>query len=159
MKKILLGTTLMISGMSHSQSASPDVIASGGAHFAIPSMQMSWTLGEAVTQTLIVGSTTFTQGFQQSNISVIGVETLVEAVEINVFPNPISDFLTIEVSSTVLNSQLQLVDASGKNLLTETVTELNFKLDFTPFAKGTYYLNFKNEQGQILQTITLQKIN
>jgi hypothetical protein len=159
MKKILLGTVLMISGMSHSQSASPDVIASAGAHFAIPSMQMSWTLGETVTQTVSAGSTTFTQGFQQANISLIGVETLVDDVNISVYPNPISDFLTIEVSNSALNSQLFLIDASGKNLLSQTVTEVDFILDFTPYAKGTYYLNFKNDQGQVLQTLTLQKIN
>ena len=159
MKKILLGTVLMISGMSHSQSASPDVIATAGAHFAIPSMQMSWTLGETVTQTVSAGSSTFTQGFHQSNISLIGVETLAENVKITAYPNPTSDFLTIDVSNTALNSQLLLVDASGKILFTQPVTDVHFQVDFTSYAKGVYYLNFKNEQGQILQTISLQKIN
>jgi hypothetical protein len=159
MKKILLGTTLILSGISYSQSASPDVIATAGAHFAIPSMQMSWTLGETVTETVTDGSTTFTQGFQQSNVSLIGVEIVDPMVEISVFPNPISDFLTVEVSGTALNSQFVLIDGAGKAVLSDKVTALTFTIDFTTYAKGVYYLNFKNELGQILQTITLQKIN
>ena len=159
MKKILLGTTLIFSGISYSQTASPDVIGSAGAHFAIPSMQMSWTLGETVTATVTDGSTTLTQGFHQSNVSLIGVEIVDPTVEISVFPNPISDFLTVEVSGTALNSEFLLIDGAGKTVLMDKVTELKFTIDFTAYAKGVYYLNFENEQGQILQTITLQKIN
>lgn len=159
MKKILLGIALIFSGISYSQTASPDVIGAAGAHFAIPTMQMSWTLGETVTATVTDGSTTFTQGFHQSNVSMIGVEIVDPTVEISVFPNPITDVLTVEVSGTALNSQFVLFDGAGKTLLTDKVTELSFKVDFTAYAKGVYYLNFENEFGQILQTITLQKIN
>lgn len=159
MKKILLGMALIFSGISYSQTVSPEVIASAGAHFAIPNMQMSWTLGETVTETFSNGSSTFTQGFQQSNISLVGVESLDTNVEIQVYPNPISDFLTVTVSANALNSKMLLIDGSGKTVFTGTVGELDFKIDFSAYAKGMYYLNFTNEQGQILQTITLQKIN
>lgn len=159
MRKTVLVLMTSSSLLAHSQSVTPEVVASAGAHFAIPSIQMSWTLGETVTQTLANGSATLTQGFHQSNISLVGVENLDPTVEINVYPNPISDIVNIELSANVLNSQMQLIDGAGRTVLTELVTELKFKIDFTSYSKGTYYLNFKNDKGTILQTITLQKIN
>ena len=120
---------------------------------------MSWTLGEPITQTFSNGSATLTQGFQQSNISLVSVENLDPLIEIRAYPNPISDFLTIELSDNALNSEMQLIDATGKVVLLGRVTAPKFTLDFTAYSKGTYYLNFKNENGSILHTITLQKIN
>ncbi len=159
MKKLLLGITLFLSTVTIAQSVSPEVIASAGAHFAIPTIQMSWTLGEPITQTFSNGSATLTQGFQQSNISLVSVENLDPLIEIRAYPNPISDFLTIELSDNALNSEMQLIDATGKVVLLGRVTAPKFILDFTAYSKGTYYLNFKNENGSILHTITLQKIN
>lgn len=159
MKKILLGLTLITSSISIAQSISPDVTATAGAHFAIPSIQISWTLGEPVTQTLSSGSTVLTQGFQQSNISVVGIFDYEFSYEVKVFPNPTIDVVRVELSEDVTSGSLSIIDPTGKTIFVRDITESDFTLDFAMYSQGTYLLNLMNETGSLLHTIRLQKIN
>lgn len=159
MKKILLGLALISSSISFAQSITPEVTATAGAHFAIPSIQISWTLGEPVTETVTGGSTTLTQGFQQSNISVVGISDYDFSYEVAVFPNPTIDVVRVELSEDVTEGSLSIIDPTGKTILSRDITESDFILDFAPYAQGTYLLNLMNEAGTLLHTIRLQKIN
>jgi len=49
-----------------SQSVTPDVIASSGGNYNGSGANLSWTVGELVTETYSAGNTTLTQGFQQT---------------------------------------------------------------------------------------------
>ncbi|MDG1333472.1 MAG: T9SS type A sorting domain-containing protein [Crocinitomicaceae bacterium] len=159
MKKILLGLVLFSSSISIAQSISPDVTATAGAHFAIPSMQISWTLGEPITQTLSNSSATLTQGFQQSSISVIGISDYDFTYTVEAFPNPTIDVVNIVLSENVSEGKLTIVGPSGITIFTKNITESEFMLDFAPYAQGTYFLNLSNTEGTLLHTIRLQKLN
>ncbi|MCJ8291980.1 MAG: T9SS type A sorting domain-containing protein [Crocinitomicaceae bacterium] len=159
MKKTLLGLALFTSSISIAQSVTPDVIATAGAHFAIPSIQISWTLGEPVTQTLSNGSGQLTQGFQQSNISVVGISDYDFSYSVTAFPNPTIDVVRIKLSDNVSDGLINIVDPTGKIIFEKEITETEFLLDFAPYSQGTYFLNFTNEDGVLLHTIRLQKIN
>ena len=159
MKKTLLGLALITSSMSIAQTVTPDVIATAGAHFAIPSVQISWTLGEPVTQTLSNGTAQLTQGFQQSNISVVGVSDYDFTYSVEVYPNPTIDVVRVELSEIVTNGSLSIIDPTGKTVLVKAITESEFLLDFAPYAQGTYFLNLMNEGGTLLHTVRLQKLN
>ncbi len=52
-------------GLLQAQSLKPSVIASAGGNYSGASLQVSWTLGETFTQTLVNGNAMLTQGFQQ----------------------------------------------------------------------------------------------
>jgi hypothetical protein len=159
MKKILLGLVLFTSSISTAQSVSPEVIATAGAHFAIPSIQISWTLGEPITQTLSNSSAQLTQGFQQSNISVVGISDYDFSYSVEAFPNPTIDVVRIELSDNVSEGSLSIIDPTGKTILVKDITESEFLLDFAPYSQGTYFLNLMNENGMLLHTVRLQKIN
>ena len=159
MKKTLLGIGLITSSISFAQSVTPKVVASAGAHFAIPSIQISWTLGETFTETLSNGSSQLTQGFQQSNISLVGISDYDFSYSVNVFPNPTLDVVHVELSENVTDGQLHIIDPTGKIILRRDITESEFLLDFATYAQGTYFLNLTNEDGALLHTIRLQKLN
>lgn len=159
MKKILLGLTLLTSSISIAQSVSPEVLATAGAHFAIPSIQISWTLGEPITETLTNSSGTLTQGFQQSNIAVVGISDYDFSYSVQAFPNPTIDVVRIELSENVSEGSLSIVDPTGKTIFVKDITESEFMLDFAPYTQGTYFLNLMDENGMLLHTVRLQKIN
>ena len=159
MKKTLLGLALITSSISIAQSVSPDVTATAGAHFAIPSIQISWTLGETVTQTFTNSSAQLNQGFQQSNISVVGISDYDFSYSVEAFPNPTIDVVQIKLSDNVTEGRLSIIDPTGKTIHEKDITESEFLLDFAPYSQGTYFLNLMNKSGELLHTIRLQKLN
>ena len=159
MKKTLIGLVLITSSISLAQSVTPDVTATAGAHFAIPSIQISWTLGETITQTLSNSSAQLTQGFQQSNISVVGISDYDFSYSVEAFPNPTIDVVRIKLSDNVTDGRLSIIDPTGKIIHEKEITESDFILDFAPYSQGTYFLNLMNQDGVLLHTIRLQKIN
>ncbi len=159
MKKTLLGLALISSSISIAQSVTPDVTASAGAHFAIPSIQISWTLGETITQTLSNSSAQLTQGFQQSNISVVGISDYDFSYSVEAFPNPTIDVVRIKLSDNFTEGRLSIIDPTGKIIHKKEITESEFILDFAPYSQGTYFLNLMNSTGELLHTVRLQKIN
>lgn len=158
MRKILLGLVLVSSTATFAQSVTPEVTATAGAHFAIPNYQMSWTLGEPITQTLSNSSAQFTQGFQQSNISVVGIDDYDFSYEVEVFPNPTVDVVHVKLSELVQEGRISIVDPTGKRIYENEMDSDDFILDFAPYAQGTYFLNFSSSNGELLHTVRLQKI-
>jgi hypothetical protein len=74
-------------------------------------------------------------------------------VGLNVFPNPVGDFLKIELDSEN-NSRISVMDASGKCLEVTEINGLNGKLDFRKFDQGLYFLKIETEDSiEILKII------
>lgn len=158
MKKLLIMLFLGGSICSFGQSTSPEVIATAGGHFQNASSQISWTLGEPITETITDGSTQLTQGFHQTNLSSVATYELDENMVFNAYPNPTIDLLSVEIGETNLGASLQLIDASGRIIHERTIEETTSLVDFTAFAAGTYRLNLVGEANVVLKTFTIQKI-
>lgn len=97
-KLVLLLLASMLSVWAMSQSVTPQVLASAGNFFtnAQAGASLSFTFGEiALVQTFSNQNYHLTQGFQQPNFNLVGLEDeqFVELFE--VFPNPASDFLNV----------------------------------------------------------------
>jgi len=75
-------------------------------------------------------------------------------LEVSVFPVPNTDFLTIELLAKNKVS-LQLVDVSGKSVLEKDFINTT-QLDLSVFAKGIYYLSFKNEKKSITKKVIIE---
>jgi hypothetical protein len=65
MKTIYTFLLCLAATAASAQSLKPSVIASGGGNYSGASLQVSWTLGETFTETLVGGGQMLTQGFQQ----------------------------------------------------------------------------------------------
>src|SRR5271157_3600388 len=88
---------LVIFQTANSQSLAPSEINSAGLNIYFKSYSLSYSIGGAITNTLENGPGILTQGFQQPNIYVVtSIQTLENTkVEINVYPNPVKDYLSI----------------------------------------------------------------
>ena len=90
--------------------------------------------------------------FLTANPSLISEEG--DDLEINIFPVPTSDFITIECLDKNQVS-LQLFDVFGKVVLEKSL-DYTTQLDMSAFAKGVYYLSLKTEKQSITKKIILE---
>lgn len=102
-----------------------DIVATSGEYHENSFGSLSWKLGGACIETLIVTNFILTQGFQQSKLTVTYLEELhTQLIELAVYPNPTNSFLTIEVKSENSNDiNLKMIDLNGILFLQTTFTE------------------------------------
>lgn len=146
--------------LSFSQTLSPEVIVPTGDFFKTPNASLSWTLGETVTETFSTPTSQLTQGFQQSHYIISSVnEASNDAIAINFYPNPATDFVTLTLSKNSLRFSVLLYDLAGKLILQKHGFKEKAILDFSQITTGIYLLKVYDTDTNILKTIKIQKTN
>lgn len=132
-----------------------------------------WNFGDGSTSTATSPSHTYTSSgtynvmlisinnctsdtiYQQVVLLLTGVEEN-ELTKIEVFPNPVKDFVNINFSDTKTDKMV-LTDLIGKELLIITNTKDNMRLDLSPYRNGVYFLRFY--AGDKMVTYRINKID
>jgi hypothetical protein len=86
-----------------------------------------------------------------------GVEELSnDAQGINVYPNPATNLLNIEVSE---NSAIQLLDLNGKQIIVSAKANANQKLELNiqNVAGGIYILKATNDKFSVMKKVVISK--
>ena len=123
------------------QQVTPEVIASAGQHDSTATAQLSWTLGETVTTTLVTSSNQLTQGFHQTQILITDLPTELEQLDLTVFPNPTAEILHAKWGATGQKIAFSLIDMTGKVLLQKTVDGTDAtEFDVSQLSEGNYIL-------------------
>jgi hypothetical protein len=134
------------------------VVSSNGDSQSAGGVDVSWTVGEAVIETLVGGSTILTQGFHQTKLTITAVsELLIPGLEIKVFPNPTQDFLTVHFSEYIEGSRYFLYDFSGKLLENKLIHSADMEIDMKKYASGQYILKLASKSRQPIQTFQIVK--
>jgi len=146
----------------NAQSLKPEVISTAGDFFVGANAMLSWTIGETMITTLEGTNAILTQGFQQPfEMVVSNISDHHPPLQIKVFPNPISTFLSI---SFLIERErkfiIDIVDITGKMIYNEKVTssQLVKQIDFSLFKTGLYILRLRSEEGYIIKSYKIQKI-
>ncbi len=149
----------------------------GNYVFSLPSItgatQYIWTLPAGVTITAGQGTNQITLSFsataQSGNISVKGENDCGDGIEsvksltvqnctgispktiestIQIFPNPVSEELTLSISGKERMLNLAIVDVTGKVQYSETLSDIpaifTKKLDMSGYAKGVYFIRLSH---------------
>ncbi len=133
------------------------VISANGGTATAAGTQVSWTIGEPVVATVSDSKNTLTQGFQQSKLTVTAIdETQVAGLEIKVYPNPTSNYVTVHFNKTPENPGYLLFDLSGKLLKQKKIASTDTKIDMTVYTDGSYILKLSSGQ-QPLQSFKIIK--
>jgi hypothetical protein len=69
----------------------------------------------------------------------------------NLFPNPFTDFFTIECTTDLMNETLTVVDMNGKIMKTLVVNKTSIILDTKHWPKGIYFVSCKNKTQKIVK--------
>ena len=154
MKRLFgLLTIVIIPGILFSQTNSLQVIASSGNYFENSNVSISCTLGEIAIETLSNDNLKLTQGFQQSEITVMSVQDVAAGeINITVYPNPTSDLLFVEINDNP-NSKIviELIDATGRLLINQNIEKYPVftELDLKPYLSGIYLLKIRSKEYSV----------
>jgi hypothetical protein len=165
MKKIIVISICLFAFISaRTQSLSPEVISSAGDYYVSSNVTLSWTLGEPVIETFSSTGNILTQGFQQPTYSVTAIDDKPgsdgESTQINVYPNPATDLLNVDLISAPKDGLLiQMYDLNGKVIIDKQVqsTPAQKQLDVSRIARGNYILRFVSTNGKLLKTFKVVK--
>ena len=138
-----------------------EVISSSGDHYDNGSVQLSWTLGEIVTETATDDNVIITQGFHQSNLTITKIEedylNNINA-SVNIFPNPTSDLATIELKDVeIANFIYELNDNKGKTIIKKNFESETEVIDFSQYAASIYYIRIYSKAGDYSETFKVIK--
>jgi hypothetical protein len=154
-KTTLMSVAFLLLGLEGLQ-AQESLTASGGDATGAGGSS-SYSVGQVVYTTNTGSNGSVAQGVQQPyEISVTtGVNETTINLELSVYPNPTTDYLTLKVEKTE-GLSYQLYDLQGKVIASKTVngTSTNISLEEQPTA--TYFLNVVNNT-QVVKTFKIIK--
>ena len=132
-----------------SQIIQNDVIASGGNSYSFKDKEISWTLGESVTETIQDGNLLISQGFNQSYIIVLDISANASCpFHLIIFPNPAEDLVQIEFPESEVSEHYELTvyDINGKFLMSKHIyLEKRIEFDIRQYASGIILFNIERE--------------
>ena len=139
------------------------VNASTGGSGAQGNYQVSWTVGETVISTISSASNVLTQGFHQPDVcNTVSTANLdLEALHLEVFPNPTSSNLTIRYNDVPQTSlQVLAFDVLGNRILQPLTLETpeGTILDTTGWQPGIYFLQIQDNQSKASATIRVVRL-
>lgn len=71
---------------------------------------------------------------------------------ISIYPNPTNGLLNIQLSKNDNNTQLNIVDYSGKLVFNTSLNDTYSQLDLTFLSSGVYFINLIFEDGEIISS-------
>lgn len=163
MKRITL--TLIVSIFAlyaiEAQQITPQVIASSGGYTQNGGYSVSWTLGEPVIATATNSGTTLTQGFQQPSYDVVAITTqTIQDFDVNVFPNPATDYIVIDWTTDKDNTlYITLFDLAGKKISEQTCESSQDKIsvNMSQLASSNYLLEVRDKNYQYTKIFRIAK--
>lgn len=165
MKKVLLPIAILILwsvGIS-AQKVYPQILSSAGNSNQTNTMTIEWTLGELSITTISGPTTMITQGFHQPRYVITALDEILETLgKINVYPNPTTDIVYMEMAFDKVRSvQVGLTDLSGKLLFKKKYVGQNMheSVSFGNLPNGSYIMNFILDDNNSKQTFKILKTN
>ncbi len=150
--KFSVRVLLILLFYSFNQSAfSQELISSSGSEFKNEQLQMSWSLGETIIETFENSNLKLSQGFLQSNLKITAIEEIPGIdFSLNVFPNPVVDYLTLKTNHNQVNKlRYLLYDSRGRLLKQSDVLSEETKIPMHTYVPASYYLKIVEDKTQL----------
>lgn len=85
--------------------------------------------------------------FEKSAASMANIEDAVEHSGLNVYPNPSSQFVSIDIDESKEWNQVIITDLSGKAVLTQEVSGSAMKIQVSDLDSGMYIISLHSDKG------------
>ena len=149
--------TILIIGQiafcAYGQTISQQVFASAGKGSA----NFDYTIGEPLTLPLQNTRTLITQGFHQPEFVVVSTENLLVNYNISLFPNPCTNFLSIQADVTE-PINVEIMDVNGKSLILQNNINANNPISVESISAGVYFAIFRNMKNEMIAKSKFIKI-
>lgn len=167
MKKILCLWTAMVLATFVMAQQDPMVFSAAGSTVKGPGITLDWTLGELAVSTIATPGGLLTEGFHQPMLLVEEtfeppVKTMAVGQQFSVAPNPVSSTLSIRIGAEWEGEgEIELWDFQGNRLQKAKVNLPGEQLewDLSRYPAALYSLMLRDENGVLLRTFKISKIN
>lgn len=137
------------------------VVANQGGHYSDNNYELSWTIGEAITSTLIDDDHVLTQGFHQPKLLVSSISSHFKNEHFfKAYPNPVTTQLTLKKIDLNEECTVNITNEIGTTISLETIEESfnSHSIEFSNYSQGVYYLQIISKAGKHLQTLKVVKL-
>ncbi len=154
MKMIYLIIPLTLMGYyGNAQEISRQVIALNGGNQTVEDLNISYTIGQPIIETIALGDYILTQGFQQPDDVVITdlKEIEPEKQSFQLFPQPANNQLTINSAEPILNKlTIDFYSLTGVRLKTKKAfpnAQRQISLHLNDLKSGFYMISIRDEKN------------
>jgi len=153
----------MLGFSANGQSIINDVIGSAGMHgMSANGVQLSWTIGEPITETASNNTWILTQGFHQSwqsQSTNLQPNTSTPLI-VQVYPNPVREMLSVSLENNGSTLYLDLYDISGRLIRQQESAPYQSMVTFPIrwLSAGSYLLRITTKDYTINESYRLQKL-
>lgn len=161
MKKIILGTLLLLAGLCpalNAQDMPRTVVGNAGDYYEHALFgNLHWTVGEIAVSRFQNGQE-LAEGFHQAyyDLVVSVSEPVLPEWEVSIFPNPTIGELQVRLPEPE-SLMAQLYSGNGQLLLTEEKLQSEHSIDMSAMPAGVYWLQLIAADGRS-QSYQVQKI-
>jgi uncharacterized repeat protein (TIGR01451 family) len=85
----------------------------------------------------------------------LGVNDMENSAAIGISPNPASDVITLSFTGVTDNSEVQLVDITGRVIASEVINAASAQMSVSSVPAGVYMISVKRENGTIQQRLVV----
>ena len=136
---------------------SQDSFNSSGTNIVSSSGSVSHSIGQLFYNTIESNDGQVSAGIQQTYIITnVGLNTNT-LNNISVYPNPVSNNLTLTTSNSIDNIGYSLYDFQGKLIIDGIILSDETTVSTSNLSVGTYFINVYNNQNQKSQTFKIIK--
>jgi hypothetical protein len=130
----------------YAQSLQRQSIGSAGGAVYSDGVLIQQTVGQPYsTNTYYDNGISYRPGFQQP---VFKVDLIKTSINMDVFPNPATSWVTLKSSKALTNAVFQVVDLNGKLIFKENFNEFTtYTLKCDDWSNGTYVLSLTDQSG------------
>lgn len=125
-----------------------EVISSFGLSASNSIGSMDATIGEVIIATQSDGNIQVTQGFHQTNLTVLAVDDFDKAFKVNIYPNPSSDIFYLEIADPT-DIHYKIFSINGQLLLENNLEFRSNQIKIDQVKKGIYFLGIYRNNQQI----------
>ncbi len=140
---LLLFAILVSVETTQAQSIQRQSVASAGTYMMADGIMVQQTVGQPYsTVGFYSDELSVHPGYQQSLTMGIDVIDAPLDMHLSLFPNPTSNSVTIECSDVINDAVLQIVDMSGKLIMSEKIAALKtYQIDCQTWNNGFYMIS------------------
>jgi len=136
---------------------SQDSFNSSGTNIVSSSGSVSHSIGQLFYNTIVSNDGQVSAGVQQTyTVTNVGLNTNT-LNNISVYPNPVSNNLTLTTSNSTDNVGYSLYDFQGKLIIDGIILSEETTVSTSNLSVGTYFINVYNNQNQKSQTFKIIK--
>lgn len=77
----------------------------------------------------------------------VGIEELTETIQVNLYPNPTTGFITIQTAESI--KEIKVISTNGRTILTTASTQI----DLSSYPSGVYFVNIETENGVVTKRV------